>query len=148
MRRALAGYRRLFRARQKLFQGDERALRESRVALRAEFEKNRVVTDAAHLEGLFVMIDEAEDMMLHGIVQGKLNDDGNYGELFCNWHFLRVFGIFFLWWLNPNVVAVKLGPEHAAGDNPEGNLEPINAETVSKFESGPKVEVTKSTKPT
>ena len=72
----------MFRARQKLFQGDERALRESRVALRAEFEKNRVVTDAAHLEGLFVMIDEAEDMMLHGIVQGKLNDDGNYGECF------------------------------------------------------------------
>ena len=77
--RAFSGYRRLFRARNKLFQGDMRALAESRIAIRAEFEKNRVVLDPHHLEGLLVMIDEAEDMMLHGIVQGKLNEHGNYG---------------------------------------------------------------------
>ena len=77
--RAFSGYRRLFRARNKLFQGDMRALAESRIAIRAEFEKNRVVPDLHHLEGLLVMIDEAEDMMLHGIVQGKLNEHGNYG---------------------------------------------------------------------
>jgi complex III assembly factor LYRM7 len=77
--RALSGYRRLFRARNKLFHGDLRALAESRIAIRAEFNKNRVVSDPYHLEGLLVMIDEAEDMMLHGIVQGKLNEKGNYG---------------------------------------------------------------------
>ena len=80
--RAISGYRRLFRARNQLFQGDLRALKESRNAIRAEFDKNRFVTDPALLEGLLVMIDEAEDMMLHGIVQGKLNQQtGNYGEL-------------------------------------------------------------------
>lgn len=52
---------------------------ESRLAIRAEFDKNRTVTEPNHLEGLLVMIDEAEDMLLHGIVQGKLNESGNYG---------------------------------------------------------------------
>ena len=56
-----------------------RALAESRLAIRAEFDKSREVADPHHLEGLLVMIDEAEDMMLHGIVQGKLNESGNYG---------------------------------------------------------------------
>lgn len=77
--RALSGYRRLFRARNKLFAGDVRAMAESRLAIRAEFDKNRTATDPNHLEGLLLMIDEAEDMLLHGIVQGKLNDSGNYG---------------------------------------------------------------------
>ena len=48
--------------------------------LRSHFQNNRVVTDATHLEGLFSMIDETEDMMLHGIVQGKLNERGHYRE--------------------------------------------------------------------
>lgn len=69
--RVLSGYRRLFRARKALFDGDHRAMRESRVAIRAEFVKNKSVTDSNHLEGLLVMIDEAEDMLLHGIVRGK-----------------------------------------------------------------------------
>jgi complex III assembly factor LYRM7 len=79
--RALSGYRRLFRARRKLFQGDQRALVESGFAIRSEFEKNKFVTDVEQLEGLFLMIDEAEDMLLHGIVQGKLNEKGSYGTL-------------------------------------------------------------------
>ena len=78
--RALSGFRRLMRARQKLFAGDTHALQESRVELRSHFQNNRVVTDATHLEGLFSMIDETEDMMLHGIVQGKLNERGHYRE--------------------------------------------------------------------
>jgi hypothetical protein len=79
--RALSGYRRLFRASRKLFQGDEIALVESSLSIRAEFEKYKFVNDVTQLEGLFLMIDEAEDMMLHGIVQGKLNEQGSYGTL-------------------------------------------------------------------
>jgi complex III assembly factor LYRM7 len=71
--RALAGYRRLFRARKQLFLGDVRAMTESRVAIRAQFDQNRNVTDPQHLEGLLVMIDEAEDMLLNGIVRGELS---------------------------------------------------------------------------
>ena len=78
--RVFAGYRRLFRARHSLFQGDDRAMRESRVAIRAEFEKNRNVPEGTHLEGLIGMIDEAEDMLLHGFARGDLNQDtGRYG---------------------------------------------------------------------
>jgi len=58
--RALSGYRRLFRARKKLFVGDIRALTESRFAIRAEFDKNRTVSGPPeHIEGLLTMIDEA-----------------------------------------------------------------------------------------
>ena len=71
-KKALSGYRRLFRARKQLFMGDTRAMAESRIAIRTEFVKNRQVADPQHLEGLLVMIDEAEDMLLNGIVRGWL----------------------------------------------------------------------------
>mmetsp|Transcript_13133 Transcript_13133/g.21789 ORF Transcript_13133/g.21789 Transcript_13133/m.21789 type:complete len:128 (-) Transcript_13133:137-520(-) len=117
--RALSGYRRLFRARNKLFQGDVRALAESRLAIRAEFDKNRIVPDASHLEGLLVMIDEAEDMMLHGIVQGSLNERGNY--------------------------EVKVKAEHADTEDTAATMEPITSKTVDRMTGAPpKVEITKS----
>ena len=79
--RVFSGYRRLFRARKILFQGDDKAMRESRVEIRKQFEMNRAASDPAHIEGLLTMVDEAEDMLLHGIVRGDLNDQtGNYGE--------------------------------------------------------------------
>jgi len=80
--RVFSGYRRLFRARGVVFIGDQRAMAESKIALRTEFDKNRSVTDPATLEGLLTMVDEAEDMLLHGIVRGDLNQSsGNYGAL-------------------------------------------------------------------
>ena len=80
--RVFSGYRRLFRARKILFQGDERSMRESRIEIRKNFDVNRAASDPAHIEGLLTMVDEAEDMLLHGIVRGELNDQtGNYGEL-------------------------------------------------------------------
>ena len=80
--RVFSGYRRLFRARKILFQGDERAMRESRIEIRKNFDMKRAASDPAHIEGLLTMVDEAEDMLLHGIVRGELNDQtGNYGEL-------------------------------------------------------------------
>lgn len=116
--RALSGYRRLFRARKSLFVGDDRAMRESRVAIRAQFDTNRDASDPAHLEGLLTMIDDAEDMLLHGIAQGELNQEtGNY--------------------------EVKIKPEHTvdAGQAPN-NLEPITQETADRMENGPEVTVT------
>lgn len=123
--RALAGYRRLFRARSKLFAGDDRALRESAVAIRAEFDKNRSVTGPPeHVEGLLGMIDEAEDMLLHGIVRGELNPERN-------------------------VVEVKIGPEHESRMDTETltHMDPITAETGDQLDGKtgkPKIEVTKS----
>lgn len=79
--RVLSGYRRLFRARKILFTGDDRAMRESRVAIRAQFDANRNASDPAQIEGFMVMIDEAEDMLLNGIVRGELNRERNTYEV-------------------------------------------------------------------
>lgn len=122
--RALSGYRRLFRARSKLFAGDTRALRESAVAIRAEFDKNRQIAGPhEHIEGLLTMIDEAEDMLLHGIVRGELNTERN-------------------------VVEVKIDPEHESRMDSETltHVDPITAETGKQMDGDgtPKVEITKS----
>ncbi|KAL7477818.1 hypothetical protein ACHAW6_003618 [Cyclotella cf. meneghiniana] len=123
--RAISGYRRLFRARRHLFSGDNRALRESRIAIRAEFDKNKnVAGPPEHIEGLLQMIDEAEDMLLHGIVRGELNRERN-------------------------VVEVKIGPEHETRMDSETmtHLAPITAETEKHIIDGcrkPKIEITKA----
>ena len=81
--RVFSAYRRIFRARKELFQGDRQAMMESRAAIKTEFLKNRdAPSSGEHFEGLILMVDEAVDMLLHGIVRGDLNQDsGNYGEL-------------------------------------------------------------------
>ena len=120
--RALTGFRRLFRARKQLFAGDTRALTESRFAIRTEFDKNRNVTGPPeHLEGLISMIDDAEDMMLHGIVRGELNPERN-------------------------VVEVKISPEHEANMDNETmtHVDPITSETGQNLDGKPKIEVIKS----
>jgi|EP00970_Alexandrium_tamarense_P004898 complex III assembly factor LYRM7 len=122
--RALSGYRRLFRAGRQLFAGDERALRESRFAIRAEFVKNKDVTGPPeHIEGLLTMIDEAEDMLLHGIVRGELNRERN-------------------------VVEVKIGPEHESRMDADSitHLDPIDSDTGKQIEGSngkPEVVITK-----
>jgi complex III assembly factor LYRM7 len=125
--RALSGYRRLFRARRQLFAGDNRALAESRLAIRAEFDKNRHITGPpAHIEGLLSMIDDAEDMLLHGIVRGELNTERN-------------------------VVEVKIRPEHEArmDEKTMTHVDAITTETgAAMMEDGKggkmKVEITKT----
>lgn len=66
------------------------------------------------------MVDEAEDMMLNGIMRGKLNSEtGNY--------------------------EVKVKSEHADSmESDKTNIEPITSETANKLSSNPKVEITSS----
>lgn len=82
--RVFSAYRRLFRARKELFQGDVVAMAESRGAIKSEFVKNRSApASGEHFEGLLLMADEAVDMLRHGIVRGDLNEkSGNYGTCF------------------------------------------------------------------
>lgn len=117
--KVLSSYRRLFRARKSLFQGDTRAMRESRVAIRKEFEKNRKVNDPSQVQGLLVMVDEAVDMLLNGIVRGELNKEKNTYE-------------------------VKIKKGHAANmdSNSITHLDPITAETSTNASSRPNVVVT------
>ena len=111
--RVFSAYRRLFRARAKLFQGDVEALKESRHAIRQQFLQNKhAPTSGEHFEGLLTMVDEAEDMLLHGFVQGTLNAESHHYE-------------------------VKIKPEHTADADHMANvpqLEPVTKQTVKAFE--------------
>lgn len=79
--RVLAGFRRLNRARVKLFNGDDYAMQVSRLQMRQQFELNKnVPTQGPHFEELVAGINEATDMLTHEIVRGDLNEDtGRYG---------------------------------------------------------------------
>mmetsp|Transcript_2099 Transcript_2099/g.2290 ORF Transcript_2099/g.2290 Transcript_2099/m.2290 type:complete len:142 (-) Transcript_2099:348-773(-) len=119
--RVLSGYRRLFRARNSLFTGDVRAMVESRVAIRAEFDANKHVTDQTQMEGLLLMIDEAEDMLLNGIMRGELNPEKGAYE-------------------------VKIKSEHADSSDSGSatTIEPITSETANNTSNNPKVVITSS----
>ena len=78
----LSSYRRLYRARAALFRGDERAMKESRTAVRAQYLQHgpEPISDLSHFQGLVAMADEAGDMLRTGIVRGDLNPKtGHYG---------------------------------------------------------------------
>ena len=78
--RVLSGYRRLIRAQRKLFAEDIYAQSQAKIAIRDYFEQNRSVADTKQLKELMQAIDDAEDMLVHGIAQGKLNEKtGSYG---------------------------------------------------------------------
>jgi len=121
--RVLAGFRRLNRARQQLFRGDDHAMRESRIQLRAQIEANRSApTSGPIFEELVRGLDEATHMLKHEIVRGDLNEEtGRYD--------------------------VKIKREHvqgsASGDiKPE--IEPITEDTVQRMENPGSVQVCKS----
>lgn len=80
----LSSYRRLYRARQGLFRKDAKAMRESRLAVREQYlqhnQRQSVIPDEEFF-GLLSMVDEAVDMLKHGVVQGNLNQKtGRYGK--------------------------------------------------------------------
>jgi len=122
--RVFSAYRRLFRARTKLFVGDTQALQESKNAIRQQFLANKAApTSGEHFEGLLVMAEEAEDMLLHGFVQGKLNDKSQHYE-------------------------VQIKQEHTGDGDDMANipqLEPVTEKTIERMEN-PGVEVTQTCK--
>ena len=119
--RVFSAYRRLFRARAKLFQGDVEAMKESRTAIRQQFLQNKTApTSGEHFEGLMLMVDEAEDMLLHGFVQGTLNPESQHYE-------------------------VKIKPEHTSGDMANvPQLEPVTEKVVQELEFPNQVEITQT----
>ncbi|KAM3574156.1 hypothetical protein VYU27_003875 [Nannochloropsis oceanica] len=74
----LGGYRRLLRLRLQVFVGDQYAIDQARLQLRAEFLKHRHVQNPDELNGLIAGIREVEEMFSENIVQARLNDAGNY----------------------------------------------------------------------
>jgi len=118
----VAGFRRLNRARIQLFRGDDHAMKESRIQLRAQMEANRFAPNSGPVfEELVKGLDEAAHMLTHEIVRGDLNEEtGRYD--------------------------VKIKREHVQGsDDPSGNvkpeIEPITEDTVRRMENPGSVEV-------
>ena len=78
---AINGYRRLLRSTRNVFKNDSFALKQARLQLKSEFIKNKNITNNNELVLLLQGIDEVDEMLRFNIVQGKLNDRGNYGML-------------------------------------------------------------------
>ncbi len=74
----LGGFKRLLRARTKVFSSDENAMEASRKQLRKEFLKQRNETDVNKIKKHLVGIKEVEKMLLFNVVQGRSNERGNY----------------------------------------------------------------------
>jgi hypothetical protein len=75
---SLSGFRRLLRSARVVFGGDAFAFANAKIQLKAEFRKNSHVSDVKQLNELYKGIDEVDEMLRFNIVQGSLNNHGNY----------------------------------------------------------------------
>jgi hypothetical protein len=76
-----AGFRRLLKSAHVAFAKDQYAIRMARAQLREEFYKNRNVKDSSALVQLAKDVDDIEEMLRFNIVQGSLNQKGNFCKL-------------------------------------------------------------------
>ena len=74
----LSGYRSLLKLRTQVFAGDALAASAAKIKIREEFEANKAVQDESEIKALIGGIKEVEDLLSMNIVQGRLNDRGNY----------------------------------------------------------------------
>ena len=79
---AQVGFRKLLRTAKYVFKGDTFAISQARITLRQEFLKHKDISDKQQLIELFRGIEEVDEMLRFNIVQGKLNERGNYGTFY------------------------------------------------------------------
>lgn len=75
---SLGGYRRLLKAGNKLFEGDNFAKKAFNSEIRSHFYANSVVEKDDVFKQLMKDIDEAEDFIMHNFTQAKLTKEGNF----------------------------------------------------------------------
>jgi complex III assembly factor LYRM7 len=75
---AVHGFRRLLRSAVTVFGSDVYAVQAARAQLKEEFRKQSHVTEVKELKQLFAGIEEVDEMLRFNIVQGSLNERGNY----------------------------------------------------------------------
>lgn len=78
---SISGYRRLLRSIGDAFKGDNFAIKNAKNKLKLEFLKNKTVVDVHELKELLTGVDEVDEMLRFNIVQGKLNEKGNFGKI-------------------------------------------------------------------
>ena len=87
---SVSGFRRLLRSATTLFKRDQFALSNAKTQLKMEFLKNKSVTDPDELTALFRGIEEVDEMLKFNVVQGTLNENGNYGMSYSqNFYFFN-----------------------------------------------------------
>ena len=75
---ARSGFRRILRSAKLAFAGDTFALKQASVQLKEEFLRNSDVTDKSSLKELYKGVDEVDEMLRFNIVQGQMNEKGNF----------------------------------------------------------------------
>eukprot|EP01041_Mallomonas_annulata_P011862 gene11862-24855_t len=107
-----AAYRNLRRSAKLLFKNDLYAEKASYLQLREEFYKNASVSESKLLKNLLKDANEANEMLQFNLVQGRLNERGNYEVKLSNEHQVTV---------------------EAGQDSPHGpELEPIDTSVIGK----------------
>eukprot|EP00731_Ephydatia_muelleri_P001947 Em0001g1947a len=75
---ALKHYRRFIKACKCLFRNDKVALDAAKVRVRAEFRKNKDVTDTEQLKNLFIYSEQTERYLRQNVVQATLVGENTY----------------------------------------------------------------------
>lgn len=75
---ALKHYRQFIRTCKRLFRNDHVALEAAKARVRAEFRKNKDVTDKEQLKDLFIYSDQTERYLRHNVVQATLVGENTY----------------------------------------------------------------------
>jgi complex III assembly factor LYRM7 len=75
---AVHGFRRLLKVAVQVFGEDVYAIQAARTQLKEEFRKQSHITEKSELKQLFAGMEEVEEMLRFNIVQGRMNDHGNY----------------------------------------------------------------------
>ncbi|KAK3251175.1 hypothetical protein CYMTET_39480 [Cymbomonas tetramitiformis] len=81
MSRVINLYRQLLRERRTLFNGDTDNLRASLTEIRSHFENARFEQDESAIAKMVKDGQDAAQFMRNNVVQGKLNERGNYGQV-------------------------------------------------------------------
>lgn len=72
-------FRKLLRSANIVFKQDLFALNQAKITLKAEFLKNKNISDPIELDALLRGVEEVDEMLRFNIIQGSLNARGNYG---------------------------------------------------------------------
>jgi len=75
---AVRGFRKLLKTACVVFKDDNDAIEAARETLKEEFRKQAHVVDKKELEQMFAGIEEVEEMLRFNIVQGRMNERGNF----------------------------------------------------------------------
>ena len=76
--KTLMMYRRMLKSMQRVFQGDYEMFPRARIEMRGSIEASKDERDPAKVAELLFQYEETRRILLQNVVQGNLQEDGNY----------------------------------------------------------------------